>query len=371
MFRDIMIGCYRGLRDIELHNLEAVNVLVGDNNSGKTSVLEAIQLFAYRDVPNGITSIARKREARFGLVARNRLQPFDSFLYSFPMYQERHKEIYIEANSDVYGRCKAGARGEVYRDYYDDAELSMSEMNRYDSVCDEDGTICVIRGEYMFEQGRQGNIQEYVFRETQIKPENIDDHNNHVFGGNKKSSIMYLSPMDIYTDKVLTGSLYKGMLVEEKHRLLELMRLFDDRIIGIETAVLYGRATTMIEMESMGLAPISVFGDGIKKILTLASTVVKMRGGVVLIDEFETGIHKRALKYVAQWMFAVARRYDVQIFLTTHSSDAIAALTDAQNECDECISSYRLEHYKDKFFVKYFAGRDLRKLKNERGLDII
>ena len=40
----LTIGAFRGLRDVKLEGLGSVNVLVGDNNSGKTSVLEALAL---------------------------------------------------------------------------------------------------------------------------------------------------------------------------------------------------------------------------------------------------------------------------------------------------------------------------------------
>ena len=51
MFREIEIKSYRGLRNIKLTDLERINVLIGENNSGKTSVLEAIQLFGNRNFP--------------------------------------------------------------------------------------------------------------------------------------------------------------------------------------------------------------------------------------------------------------------------------------------------------------------------------
>ncbi len=370
MFREIRIKSYRGLRDISLTDLEPVNVLVGDNNSGKTSVLEAIQLFADKNVLTNMISIARKRETPLNPLGRNKLQPFDALLYSFPMNQEQLKEVYLEAYSDIYDYCRVGVRGEVHRDAFYRADLTLAEMRRYGTICDEDGMVRVMQGEYVFEKDERES-GEYIFRETQVKPEKRGDDSAQYLPVKRKGNIMYISPMDIYTDKVLTASLYKGMLVEEKDRLLDLMRLFDDRIVGIETAVLYGRPTTMIEMEGMGLMPISVFGDGVKKVLTLASAVIKMRGGIVLIDEFETGIHKRALKYVAEWMISIANRYEVQFFLTTHSSDALAALVEAQGPYDNMLSAYRLEHYKDEFYVKSFAGNDLRILKNSQGLDIL
>ena len=186
----------------------------------------------------------------------------------------------------------------------------------------------------------------------------------------RNHKIQYVSPFDIYTGRILSASLYKGMLAEERRRLTELLRMFDERIIGVETGIQYGRPATLIEMEDCGLVPVSAFGDGLKKILTLASAVVKMRGGILLIDEFETGIHKHALIQVAKWMAAATERYDVQVFLTTHSGDAIDALVEAQGYFEN-INAYRLEHYKSSIYVKRFQGEEIHWLKADQGMDIL
>ena len=51
MVRDFTIGCYRGIEDLELKDLANVNIFVGPNNCGKTSILEAV-IFSrlYEDV---------------------------------------------------------------------------------------------------------------------------------------------------------------------------------------------------------------------------------------------------------------------------------------------------------------------------------
>lgn len=42
----LTIGRFRGIQGLQLANLGQINLLVGENNSGKTSVLEAFSLYA-------------------------------------------------------------------------------------------------------------------------------------------------------------------------------------------------------------------------------------------------------------------------------------------------------------------------------------
>lgn len=367
MFREISIDGYRGLRNIELKELGHINVIVGANNSGKTSILEAIQLFDGNDVLSNMISIAKRRESQLVAPAgRNRLLPFEMFLYSFDMHDPIRKEIYLETDSNEYGPCKVGIYGILGRELYYIDELPKSEAERYEMCADENGCIRLLQGEYIYEMDIMVKGS-YSFRETQLKPLLSEEYTELNV---RRQKILYISPMDIYTNKIISTSLYKGMLIEEKKRLVELLRLFDERIINIENGISHGYPVTWIEMEDCGLVPISVFGDGLKKVLTLASSVVKMRNGAILIDEFETGIHKRALVQVAKWLIAVAETYNVQVFLTTHSSDAIEALVEAGQE-RVGVKAYRLEHYKEQIFIKEFKGSDLYTAGKYQGMDIL
>ena len=63
------IDRFRGLRGLKLENLGLINLLVGINNSGKTSVLEALEIYCHPlDLGVWITT-ARRREQE------NRISP--------------------------------------------------------------------------------------------------------------------------------------------------------------------------------------------------------------------------------------------------------------------------------------------------------
>lgn len=378
MFKELKINSYRGLSQCAFSDLKRINIIIGENNSGKTSVLEAIQLFDNRDVLSNIISIARQREPQLYPISRNRLLPFDMLLYSFAM-QEKNKEIAVSAYNDEDIEYHANVQIMLGRQLLSQDEMSPSEWERYKNFCDEDDTVRAIHGNYYFKDIKKKIQKEFVFNETQQRPVIIEledesdeevQHDKSLRRLTRSREILYISPLDLYTNRVISASLYRGMLVEEKDRLLELMRMFDERIMGVETGIQYRNMITYIEMEDAGLVPISLFGDGLKKVLTLASAIVRMRGKVVLIDEFETGIHKRALVQVAKWLTAVAERYNVQVFLTTHSREAIDALVAVQEDYNN-ISAYRLDHYKSKIYVKQFPGEDLYQFTTNQGMDIL
>lgn len=371
MFQTIDIKAYRGLKNITLQNLSRVNILVGENNTGKTSILEAIQLLRDPEVVDNVLSIAKKRQPRNIMVQSANLIPFDEFLYSFPVQGEQ-KDIVIYATDYELKKWHIELCGTIKKEIYDKEDLSESEQRRYDLYCGEDGEISVISGNFLYISENLTSENNYSFRETQLRPdvsmkETLDIKKENM----SRVSIVYISPMDVYTNRVLNANFYKGMRVSEKETLIQLLRLFDERIIGIEIGMLNAKPTILIELENIGLMPVSLFGDGLKKILTLASAIVKTKQGIILIDEFETGIHQRALVQVADWIASAAEERDIQIFLTTHSSEAVNALVQAQKKQQIDMSAYRLEHYMGDTFVKQFRSDELLELVNKQGMDIL
>jgi AAA15 family ATPase/GTPase len=48
LFDSFRIGHFRGFTDVELTDCGAVNLLIGANNSGKSSILEVLALYAHQ-----------------------------------------------------------------------------------------------------------------------------------------------------------------------------------------------------------------------------------------------------------------------------------------------------------------------------------
>jgi AAA15 family ATPase/GTPase len=69
--------------------------------------------------------------------------------------------------------------------------------------------------------------------------------------------------------------------------------------------------------------PLNSLGDGMLRVLQLALKLFPARGGFLLIDEFENGLHYSVQEKVWGLLFEMADRLDIQVFATTHSWDCI------------------------------------------------
>lgn len=57
--------------------------------------------------------------------------------------------------------------------------------------------------------------------------------------------------------------------------------------------------------------------------LTLAIALVSAKGKMLLIDEFEAGLHHSVQKKLWEMVFEYATKWDIQVFATTHSQDTV------------------------------------------------
>ena len=81
---------FRGIENLELKDLSTINIIVGDNNSGKTSLLEAITLLESPDNIKNMLLNASKRDS-------NNNSKFELFLEMFPKNQFNERSIHLKS----------------------------------------------------------------------------------------------------------------------------------------------------------------------------------------------------------------------------------------------------------------------------------
>ena len=106
--------------------------------------------------------------------------------------------------------------------------------------------------------------------------------------------------------------------------------------------------------------PLKSLGEGVNRFLSIALALVRSKGGVLLIDEIENGIHYSVHKDMWKLILREAENSNIQVFCTTHSLDAVKGLKEASEELDyEEVSVIRIESAKDRIRAVCFDRDEL------------
>ncbi len=364
MLRNLHIGSYRQFEDVIVEDLEKINIIIGENNSGKTSMLEVIQLIEDKNVLGNLIRISRRRENIYmTLFNRGILSPYDCFINTFNKLKNYNKRILLEVQDYFYERYTIVIEGEEYSKLYIPEENS-NKLNQMYFDSDLDSEIRVFSGYYDYKSPFNNSHSEFEFQE--ISSQNFLRR----AVGKKTFNVNYVSPIEHYISGYSMRIVKDIIKSGNKHNIIELLQIFDENILGFETIGERGKTIIYLKHKFKGMVPLSIFGDGLKKVLTIASAIIKSKNGILLIDEIETAIHKKALSEIFSWFIRACNEYNVQVFLTTHSIEAVDALLEGVNQNIDDIACYRLEDYQGRIFVNRYSGQKLKKIRNNQGLDV-
>ena len=311
--RQVDIKAYRGIHDLELKNLNSINILTGNNNCGKTSVLELLS--GLRDP----YSILAWTGMILNRVSRARKKIFYQELYNLFPVDEEQKLIGYQFLDDHDVKREIALKAEVNEIQISEADiLRMNGLTRTEERKEAEDMVAA----------KCMKLMTYVNKKKTGEDILYDFQNNIPYVVKEKDIFLhtvYVSPVDhtresLYMDEILGNSeLYEEMLL--------LLRAFDETIIGISAiptdSVAFTPEYMVLTKNHKKALPLNVFGDGMKKAILLLSAVVRAKNGILLLDEFETAIHTSAMDSVFSWILESAKRLNVQVFLTSHSKEAI------------------------------------------------
>lgn len=352
-FEELFIEEFRGIRDLSIKNMTDVNVFVGENNVGKTSILEA--LYCFRN-PSEIDSFIRVSRLRLPTVVpwNVRLAPFIDSFFSLFNFRGENKRLSMSAKIDENAH-NIEIQGSLERQVVVHKSKSLNE----------DGDEGEREIEFM--------LEENCFRGTASYNGSVSD----IFLSEKVRydlskpiiDIFFVSPM-----QHLIGGNITEKTVAKKDKIVELLSMFDDQITGFDLVrdePFTNRFKEVIHHKSLGVVPLYIFGDGLKRVLSLATNLINCQNGVLLIDEIETSIHISILPKIFKWFISACRELNVQVFIATHSMEALKILTDAAIADEQVdMAVYRIEKFEDKFYSKRFGENELDFIINDEGQDV-
>ena len=95
-----------------------------------------------------------------------------------------------------------------------------------------------------------------------------------------------------------------------------------------------------------------------KKAILLMSAVVSAKNGILLLDEFETAIHTSAMNKIFTWIINTCIKLNVQLFITSHSKEAIEKVLKCCPDLSNNINLYTLYKKDDNTLVRTLSCKE-------------
>jgi AAA15 family ATPase/GTPase len=379
---NVTIHQFRGLRDLELKDLGRINLLVGLNNSGKTSVLEALSVYCHPLDIKVWLSTANQREQDIGVY---RIRLLDAikwlFTHNSASIVEPDKPIILISSTGLFSVKKLIASYEEQEEIWLSEEINIRNISNEEEI--ENDNEQEIENEDTPRVRKGINLKiEVSLDDYQLsllgEPTNFplwEDERFYRLPGKREPSLKtsVVTPSSHRSEVGQFRLLSEATFQNFKADVIQLLQQMDNNISDIEILLppesMSSRFNIYIQHKKLGLAPVSTFGDGIRRLLHIALKLASVKGGILLIDELESTIHTEALQSSFQWLVKWCTEMDVQLFATTHSLEAVDALLEV-TESDSDLVLYRLEPKEGKTKVVRHDGHRLRRLREELGQEV-
>lgn len=285
MFASLEIDGFRGFGALRLEGLGRVNLIMGKNNPGKTSLLEAITLLGNHQMIQALPGLFR---ANTGLVA-------DRF---FPWLVKD-------------GRASASLSARVGD--------SPRRIALAASPAQVEGLTRMTP--------RLGDVRLWVDSAPSLRVHAV--------------SVQHRSP------EVMVDSFAEAVRAPlDEQQLVALLASVDPRVTSVRLDSVESKPFIVVDIGLSKRVPLSQAGQGIYRLVAVFSELLGSRPDLCFIDELENGIHYTSLAAVWRGIAEVAARLDIQVFATTHSWECLLAAHEAFSARDaydfRVIQLYRM-----------------------------
>ena len=397
LINELKINRFRGLRDLKIEGLGQVNLFVGNNNSGKTSVLEALSLFCDPLNASRWYGAGSQREALTG--PRSSVLDRITWLFAQGVDPKEESRLSISASgntplkevSAVYEKfneiVNASRTKRASGDFNLKTELERAVrmleealevlQNKNAIIAKEKEVevevevedirlIITVSGEYAQPTSLENK---FVVNETLT----FTDHSPLQELKREQIPTLPVIMVNPFTHRTsdLTSSLWSEVVEADlKDETIQLLRHFDPAILDVDfIAPTESRQLISVKHATLGRAPLHTFGDGLRRVFTLAAAIPRVRNGFLLIDEIETSIHTEALEKTFEWLIKACIANNVQLLATTHSLEALDVIAEISKKIDDFIV-YRLQQEKEQTIARRFDKDTVLYLREELGQEL-
>lgn len=337
MLDSLLIKNFRSLERLEVPKLGRVNLIVGKNNSGKSTVLEALRIYAGNGHHRLLDSISAEHDETYRVKDGERVEPnaplpFQDFFIgrTFPTVDDTAIHIGSATQLDDVLRVEHVFLAEMREQDFDEEGDPIIRVKRR----------VVPKAQLENEVGELRQALQLSKGDKRYAPFFLDASNSRSrFFGVESGYVTPCSviPTQFISQDELSDEWDKVALTEHEDVIKEALRIIapefenltfvrSDDVRSSPRPNFQRSAKVKLSNVSRPV-PLNSLGDGMLRVLQLALKLFAAKDGFLLIDEFENGLHYSVQEKLWALLFEMAERHNIQIFATTHSWDCIESFT--------------------------------------------
>lgn len=318
----ISIWNYRSLENLNVQTLGRLNLITGQNNIGKTSLLEAVRLWSSRIDISALLDIIDARDEsllpdkelkdeRDERQGDNSLLGCLCLFSGYPSLDTNIEPIRIAGSGTTLSISVRDK--EVGQTSFPEIKQDLSELITGTRVLELGiqplNRSVAIRLPTYYSSSRRNSYRDLRVRENQ---EGIP--------------CVFVAARTIETFNAAT--LWDNITLTDKEEfVLQGIQIVEPRVSRINF-IQWGRRGRFPVVRVEGIErpiPLHGLGDGVSRLFEIMLALVNAESGFLLIDEFENGLHYSIQETAWETILNLANKLDVQVFATTHSSDCVEA----------------------------------------------
>ena len=341
-FKNLEIKNFRGIEHLTVDDLSRVNVFLGQNSSGKSSVLESLLLLmgmSNPDLPQSINYI--------------RSRGFSSFADLGYMFHNGNLKVSPEFSSEMFDGSKRHLALEMTYTFDEKAQVDLPQGHIPTSETKTFLNTLKMLFEIEANQKKSNYESSVTFNQmNQVTGKKIAEgyessvtfnQMNQVTGKKiaegylEKNTVAFL-PADIALG-VPTNDLVELAKRKKKEIITKYLSNFDSHITTWEIL----NNVAYIGLDGIDqLMMVNMMGDGMRRYLNIVAASANPMNNIILIDEIDNGLHYSAYKKLWEAIFALATDTNKQVFVTTHSKETLYRLNEMLEEHSEYQDALRL-----------------------------
>lgn len=375
----LSIKGFRGIKELSIERLGRVTLLAGKNSVGKTTVLDAVQVYAARGHYKALSELLESRQEL--AIAETK---------DFRM----HKRFVPDFAALFHGRDVSRCARISIGPKSDTGQLRIEE-----TPLDDEQASNIEQSLSLFIRDGYTQAFKVVFQDTEqilpwVLPIQGSDAARIVerYGG---SAYLYSYSLEVgaaWPSPIGCQSLGPGLLndkeivrfwnaialTDDEDRVMQALRLIlgsdlervavirddisdDVSDVSEKSDVEYVQRVVAKLQGQARPVPLQSLGDGALHLAGTALALTNSRDGFLLIDEVENGLHHSVQPDFWRMVFKTAHANNVQVIATTHSFDCVRGFAQAALEHEEIDGAHvRIERKDEEMWAVEYSESDLR-----------